>query len=219
MYLIQLFNENIGSCASGVTNVYVDDIEDFSKKYISVETKNIERVNRFLRSKAGEIVTDYYSDSPDYNIVTKVEAQDVSTKIYYSQDKTITLLNGYMYESVYYFGKLFFTTKYIKYDGKFYKLMKTSAFDCCHRNPFVYDKPWQKVYINGNKFWFYKDGDKTPYSAQSTGDFRGTSVETFVWHTADVFDNEEDMKSDMEITWPTDLQIVRVLKDLPGDAG
>ena len=44
-------------------------------------------------------------------------------------------------------------------------------------------------------------------------------METFVWHTADVFDNEEDMKSDMEITWPTDLQIVRVLKDLPGDAG
>lgn len=33
------------------------------------------------------------------------------------------------------------------------------------------------------------------------------------------FDNEEDMKADMEITWSTDQQIERVLQDLPGEAG
>ncbi len=219
MYLIQLFDENCASCTSGVTRVFVDDIEDFAKKYLSVETDNKERVDRFLRSKAGEIVTDYYSDSPKLNIVSEVNTRDISTKRCYSTDKTIVLINSYFCESIYYFKELIFEIRYVEYEDKFYKLIRSTAFSCCHRNPFDDEKPWQKIYINGNKFWLYKEENETPYSSKSTDDFRGVSLETFVWHMADVFDKEEDLKADMETTWPTDRQIERALKDLPGDAG
>ena len=204
MYLIQLFDENCVSCCSGVTKVFVDDIEDFSQKYLSEETKNKDRVDRFLRSKAGEVVTDYYTDSPDLNIVRKVETQEIAAKSYISTDKTITLLNSYYCESIYHFKRLVFPTRYIKYEGKFCKLIKPYAIDCCHRNPFDDEKPWRRIYINGNKFWLYKEEKETPDRSESTDDYQEISLESFVWHIADVFENEEDMKADMETTWPTD---------------
>ena len=54
LYLIQLFDYNCPSCTSGVTNVFVEDIEEFAKTYQSIE-KDKSRVERFLRSKAGII--------------------------------------------------------------------------------------------------------------------------------------------------------------------
>ena len=219
MYLIQLFDDNCGTCCSRVTNVFVDDIEDFSKHYLSVETKNTERVDRFLRSKAGEIVTDYYSDSPDLNIVRKMKTEDLATVRSFAKDKTITLINGYGCDSVYHFDRLIFTIRYIKCEDKYYKLIKTTASGCCHMNSFDSEKPWYRAVVHGNKFWFYKEDSETLYNSEKRSDFKGTTIESFVWHTADVFENEEDMKADMETTWPSDLQINRVLKDLPGDAG
>lgn len=72
LYLIQLFDYNCPSCTSGVTKVFAEDIEEFSKIYQSIEKDNA-RVERFLRSKSGEVVTDYYSDDSELNIVQKVQ--------------------------------------------------------------------------------------------------------------------------------------------------
>ena len=70
MYKITLYDCNLPSCVSGVFSIYCDDIEKFEKDWIQLESDK-ERIERFRKSKQGEMVTDYYSDSPELNIVQR----------------------------------------------------------------------------------------------------------------------------------------------------
>ena len=67
MYKITLFDYNCASCTSGTASFYVDDIDIFEEKWSKLETSP-ERIERFRRSKNGEVVTDYYSDDEELNI-------------------------------------------------------------------------------------------------------------------------------------------------------
>ena len=46
LYHIQLYDYNTVAFVSGVTNVFTEDIEDFSQKYLSLEDDK-ERIDRF----------------------------------------------------------------------------------------------------------------------------------------------------------------------------
>ena len=75
MYKITLFDYNCASCTSGTASFYVDDIDIFEEKWSKLETSP-ERIERFRRSKNGEVVTDYYSDDEELNIVQEDKAAD-----------------------------------------------------------------------------------------------------------------------------------------------
>lgn len=52
---------------------------------------------RYFRSKAGEIVTDYYSDAPELNIFQYAEYGTIEKrKTFHYKDKTFELHNGYL---------------------------------------------------------------------------------------------------------------------------
>ena len=80
MYKITLFDYNCPSCTSGVYEIYCDDIEEFEKEWTKLETDEF-RIERFRKSKAGEMVTDYYSDALELNIVQK----DETAELYYEK--------------------------------------------------------------------------------------------------------------------------------------
>ena len=105
MYKITLFDDNMPSCTSGTVSYYCDDIDKFEKEWIRLE-QDESRIERFRRSKAGEMVTDYYCDIPELNIVQK---EDMPRTFYerdvYIEDETITLRNGYGSETDYYIHK------------------------------------------------------------------------------------------------------------------
>lgn len=77
IYKITLFDANCPSCTSGTASFFTEDIDEFEHNYFSdenVESNQLEaQKQRYFRSKAGEIVTDYYSDAPELNIFQYAE--------------------------------------------------------------------------------------------------------------------------------------------------
>ena len=64
MYQITLYDDCSNPIADGTVSYYVDSLEEFEEKWVPYAEKNMkDRLKRYYRSKAGEIVTDYYSDS------------------------------------------------------------------------------------------------------------------------------------------------------------
>lgn len=221
LYFIQLFDYNCPNCVSGVTKVFVEDIEEFTRNYQEIE-KDSGRVERFLKSKSGEIITDYYSDDPDLNIVQRVSVEDLGYVKYTKREETISVENGYGWPSDYYFGLLVLEVRWIRYKDKFYKLVKPHGFDCAHISPFSLKNPWSCIEVYGNPFWICKGMDEKIYSSDSVESFKGTSLESYVWQVADIFDTEESMNEDKRLMSEqvlTEEQINRVFADIPGDAG
>lgn len=70
LYKVTLYDLWCHPIADGTEPFFTEDIEDFQKRWIKCGA-GAGRVERFLRSKAGELVTDWYSDDHDLNIVQK----------------------------------------------------------------------------------------------------------------------------------------------------
>ena len=218
LFYIQLFDRNCPSCCSGVTNVYVDDIDEFAEMYSQTEAdKN--RVDRLMRSKSGEIITDYYSDDPALNIVQSISVEDYGIKVVQRSECAVSLENGYGWDSEYYFRELVFEIRYIKWNGKYYKLMNPHAKGCCRKTLSDIENMWHKITIQGNKFWLYGESEDIPYESLPIDAFKDVTLDSFVWHMADQFETEQEMLTDKALPWPTTDQIIRAMADLPGDAG
>lgn len=218
LYQIQLFDYNCPSCVSGVTNVFTEDIEDFSENYLKIETDE-ERKDRFLRSKAGEIVIDYYSDDPELNIVKKVDVKDCGGTMKWRSDTLLFVQNGYGWPSGYFFKLLALEVRWIRYGENYYKLVKPRSMGCCHKNLIFSDKPWWKMKIHGNPFWLYRETIEVPFDSDSADTFRGTSLESYVWQVAEKYDTEAKMLEAQQNFRLSDEEITRVFADLSGDAG
>lgn len=218
IYLIHLFDYNCPSCTSGVTNVFVDDIDEFAEKYTQTEDDK-DRVEKLMCSKSGEIITDYYSDDPKLNIVQKVTIEDYGIKTVQQSECSVDLENGYGWDSKYYFSELVFKIRYIKWNNKFYKLMRPHAKGCCRQSLSDAANMWHKVYVVGNKFWIYQEEKDIPYQSMPKEAYNDVTLESFVWQLADSFETEQEMMADRSLAWPTTDQIIRAMADLPGDAG
>lgn len=95
MYKITLFDYCLPSVCSGTTSFFADDIEQFQRDWFALETDK-ERKKRFLQSKSGKIVTDYYSDDESLNIVQRDDnARVLAEETVRKKDTTIELVNGY----------------------------------------------------------------------------------------------------------------------------
>ena len=218
LYLIQLFDYNLPGFVSGVTKVFVEDIEQFSTRYQGIETDKA-RVERFLRSKSGEIVTDYYSDDPSLNIVQQVDVQELGYRMIWRRDQIISVENGFGCESDYWFKVLAMEIRWIKDKDTYYKLVKPSGRDCCIQDFSDVTRRWGRVTVMGNPFWIHKEKSKLPYASDSLDDYQGISLEAYVWQVADTFETEEEVKADMKMGWLSKEQISRAFADIPGDAG
>lgn len=69
MFKITLYDFNCNPICDGVVSFFTERLEDFEEGWMNSEEVEEDRKERYLRSKAGENVTDYYSDSPEFNIV------------------------------------------------------------------------------------------------------------------------------------------------------
>lgn len=202
LYMIQLMDYNCPTCCSGVTQVFAEDIEQFAQNYQCAE-KNKSRIERFLRSKEGEIVTDYYSDDPALNIVQKLDVHDYGCVKISRQNVELRVLNGYGFEAEYFFEELVCMVRWIRIQDKFYKLVKPAGKKGLNKNFISINDSWVEIIIFGNPFWLSQE----------------EILESYVWQVAEIFEEEEAMRADMKNEWLTKRQISNVFADLPGEAG
>ena len=107
MYKITLFDKNCCGFCSGTTFWFVENLEEFEKKWLPLQAKeDVSRVGRYYRSKFGELVTDYYSDNEELNIVQKIDCEILEEKTRIYKDKEVELVNTYNCKSTVLFDNL-----------------------------------------------------------------------------------------------------------------
>ena len=76
MYKITLYDKNCSPICDRTTFWFVEDLEQFEKNWLPLQCKyNVSTIEKYYRSKFGEVVTDYYSDNEELNIVQSVNCE------------------------------------------------------------------------------------------------------------------------------------------------
>ena len=223
MYKIQLFDLNsYPAFVSGVVEVYTDDIDEFEEHYLIQNRASDDQKARFLRSKSGEIVTDYYSDEPELNIVQEINVEILHTKQEIYEDIEVVVHAGSLCEYHYWFKKLVFDIRWVRIENGIEKIVKTQGFDC-------YEKEWGSerpiaIVVCGNPFWIVRGnasvgrwGRRKHYECSGDRCGVGDEIESYVWHPVDSFETEEAYIEDLAQKMMLESQMERALKDLPGD--
>lgn len=219
MYKITLFDANCPSCTSGVIRYFTDNIQEFKDRWEKLETDE-DTKERFNKSLNGEVITDYYSNAPELNIVQKDEkCKILKEKEIILEDEEITLENSYGYPSDYYIKSLKVIRKYVEFNNNLYRLDKfiidgiarlplmsqKGKYEgiCCYGNPIIEPKV--------SKLHFEYRDDFT--------EFRNEHFESICYIPTYWFDNPEDMAMDMDKETLSKEDILTLLMDIPGEAG
>ena len=135
---------------SGTINIFCEDIEDFQRRWFKLETEE-EPKERFLRSKNGEIVTDYYGNDPARNIVQ----HDLAT-VY--AERTVILHsvsfgeNEFSYDNMFYARRLELWFRWISFKGKYWRIASFTADGPCVKSILLRDG-YREVDCDGNPFF------------------------------------------------------------------
>lgn len=218
MYKITLYDSNIPSGASGTKSYYCENIDIFAEKWMQLETSE-DRKERFLRSKNGEMVTDYYSDSPDLNIVQ----EDKAAIIYFDKDvifsdKWLTLYNGFHWAIEFHFDELCVGLKYVRFRGSLLRLATYRARGVCRSNfPFP-GKKYCDVSCYGNPVLIESENQE-PFYSDHTENFKEKTIECIAYLPLGTFGDMKSMRKDFDNPDLSDEWLGRLLCDILGDAG
>lgn len=221
MYKITLFDCNCPSCCSGVFSCYCDDIDKFEEEWTKLE-EDEKVIERFRRSKAGEIVTDFYSDDPKLNIVQEDPEAEVffESKIEMRQRK-VKVYNAYDWETEIFADRYYFHIQYVKFMGEYLRLVKYKLYGVCQRD-YLGVANYRKNTCFGNPVLIQHYENKDKKFSDSTDDFRNDTVESIIYYPLGIFDSFEELRAAYEIDREnpfSDEELDLLLTDIPGEAG
>ncbi len=224
LYKLTFFDANCPSCFSGTVSFFSEDIEQFERLFfLNGDEFMQEKRQRFLKSKAGELVVDFYNDDPELNMVQWDENAELTdeTQIRYHQ-KDFVLENSYGCEVPIYAEDAVITIAQTKFKGKYYQLAKYELTGVCQVGLSPSDE-YENLYVWGNPIFIQK---RTVFPEQEDPDawsvrwyypkeqFLDSSVKTFCWVVLDYGDEPFPTKTAL-----TDEEIIRLMRDIPGEAG
>lgn len=227
IYKITFFDANGPAFASGVVPFFTEDIDDFERNYFSEENAKKHRLEkqkeRYFRSKAGENVTDYYTDDPEYNIFQFSESGHIcQRKSFHYKNRTFKLYNGYSCPVEIYAAETTIDMAEISFKkksddvGKRFLVTKYSMSGVC-RKDFFSDK-----YVDctpyGNPIFTVHIPEGLPYKGEKEM-FAECTLSTFAWEVLSCTECRDDDAYAFDITEPTDEELCEILCDIPGDAG
>lgn len=225
MYKITLYNLNCSPVCDGTVNFFTEDIEDFQERWFK---KNIsdDKKDAFLRSKAGEIVTDWYSDSPEYNIVQYDEDAVVyGEKTVNLEDVTFDVHNAYGCTEKYHVNHWTIHFKWIRFGKEYFRIASYKADGVCMYYDWI-DR-WEDVTCWGNEIIdnkvifepVYPIREKDKWPNPGFDDFEENCLETICYITNRYLKNEQDLKEDMDRFEVTDEVMDWLFRDVIGEAG
>jgi len=135
MYQIQLYDHNCSPICDGVIRFFTDDLAFFEKNWIPLmKGTDDARVKRYEKSKAGEIVTDYYSDDPKLNIVQEKNVDIIAERTYTETDVAKIIQNVYGFSSTYHMDCITYHIRYVRNvsDDELLKLCRYDITGICY---------------------------------------------------------------------------------------
>ncbi|MBR1816288.1 MAG: hypothetical protein IJ763_06265 [Lachnospiraceae bacterium] len=230
MYKITLYDYDLCPICDGTTFWFVEDLSEFEENWLPLQCRhNISTIERYYRSKLGEIITDYYSDSADLNIVQQADSKIISEKEYTYTDKEIELINAYAWDSKVEFDKLVIKLRVLQYADEYYLVGQYIGTGCRRISPGWnrwYDTETKYAQMNfyGNPIATYlaRDinwddfGSSDRYKDFYTNDkdfYKHEKVETFVWLPIKEVDEQYKIKR------LTKKELAILMRDIVGEAG
>ena len=230
MYKITLYDNNCSPICDGTTFWFVENLEEFEKKWLPLQAKeDVAIVERYYRSKFGEIVTDYYSDSEELNIVQKIDCEILEEKKRTYKDKEVELVNTYDCTTTVLFDKLKILLRVIRCNDEYYLVGQYFGYGCRRIDPMLNrwyntDGKYTQMGFYGNPVAEYLQRDinwddfdkEDAYKDFCTNDkdfYKHEKVETFVWLPIRKVDR------DYKIGRLSKEDLAILLKDIVGEAG
>ena len=226
MYKIELYDYNCSPICDGTTSFFTDDIEEFERQWFELEYDE-KRKERFARSKAGEMVTDYYNDSPELNIVQFDNARIYGERDVTLEDITFEATNAYWFTERYHVNQLEIHFQWIAFKNQYYRIASYSAIGVCMVGMFCDDR-LKSVECSGNRVLI----NKVVYDPKYLGwipesewpnptydDFRENTIQTICYITNAYFSDEKELQEDMKDFTVTDEVLDRLFADVIGEAG
>ena len=223
LYKVTLGDMNAPSCCSGVVRVYTKNINHFKREWMQLEQDDAVK-ERFNKSLNGEIVTDYYSDSPDLNIV-QFDSNCVihSEKEHILRKKEVELFNSYECARTVIINTMYIKRMYVEYNGQFLRLEKFKIKGIAQYNTHCFseedkDKKYTDIRCYGNPFLKHNRANDKFYYSNNLADF-SDEIKSICYYCTDVFDSLEAMEEDMKLNTVDDTALQIMLEDIPGEAG
>lgn len=230
MFKITLYDNNCNPICDGTTFWFVEDLEQFEENWLPLQCKqNVSTIERYYKSKSGEVVTDYYSDSEELNIVQQVNCKVLQEKIFEYTNKEVILKNTYDFETKILFDKLKIILRVQSCNDKYYLVGQYFGYGCRRVEQLYnrwYDKEVNYCQMNffGNPVAKYKARDinwddwekDDAYKDFYTNDkdfFKNESVETFVWLPI------KEVNEQYIISEPSMDCLALLMVDIVGEAG
>lgn len=216
MYKITLYDRNCNPICDGTAFWFVENLETFEKGWLSAQAvPDVKEIDRYYRSKHGEIVTDYYSDDPELNIVQEAESRVLAERMYTYQDKEITLYNAYRCPTTVQFDKLEIRLRVMTWNGQCFLCGQYAGLGC--KQIWTEDDdvfPYGVMNFYGNPIATYRSyfHKKEKWSDRKE-DFKHDKIETFVWLPI------KKVEEDYQIMELTEKELSELLQDIVGEAG
>ncbi len=223
MYKITLFDENCVSFVSGTVSFFTDELEEFERSWLGNPHVSDDKKMRYLRSKNGECVTDYYSDSEELNIVQQDEnAVILNEKEFVLDKKEFLLHNAFGCKVVVYAEKAYIKYKIIRFKDEEYLIGRYRLEGVCdveedritdvscYGNPVInLVKPSDATALN----------EKGRYRQDRTKEeFRNDMAETFVWILVYRRYSKKEIPFDDNFLLSDEI-LAELMTDIPGEAG
>lgn len=230
MYKITLYDQNCSPICDGTVFWFVEDLGEFEKNWLPLQSRHdVSTIERYYRSKFGEIVTDYYSDDPALNIVQQAGSEILQKKIYKYTNRIVELYNVYGYRTRIEFDSLLFTLLVLKYDTEYYLAGQYKGNGCRRISPiwnrwYKKETKYSQMNFFGNPVANYRCreiswddwGSDDAYKDFYTDDkafYQHEEIETFVWIPI------KKVAEDYKIHALTKNEIAGFMRDIIGEAG
>ena len=227
MYKVTLQDYNCSPIADGTVSFFAEDIEVFQKRWFALLGDDDDsRKERFLRSKAGEFVTDDCSDSPELNIVQQDEESLFAEKHIVLEKVTFEAFNAYGWPTQYHVNQWILRFRWIAFLEKFYGIAFYRANGVCEYSDFA-DR-WKSVECYGNPVLenvvaynprYNNRVDPSEWPAPGFDAFLENRLETICWLTSACFASEQAMKDDLSSFEVSKEIMNQLFADVVGEAG
>lgn len=226
MYMITLYDMSSCPVSDRVARFFTEDIDHFEQNWIPLCQKMgaFDRIDRFLRSKAGECVTDYYTNFARLNIIQHDQkAKLLKEKQFVLKDVTFFATNAYGWQEQYHVDEWHCTFRWIHFQNNYFRIFGFRANGVCMingeflRDVSCYGNP---VLINSKKFIVeYDRGVPIIDHPLTYNDFAENHIETFCWQAGKHFKTEQDAMADHQRFTVTDDVFDRMFREVIGEAG
>lgn len=226
MYKITVYDQNCCPICDWTVNFFAEDIEEFQRRWFAMDGVSEELKDRFLRSKAGEVVTDWYDNNPKLNIVQRDKGTVYGERTVVLDHVTFEAHNIYDWPSKFHVNRWTIRFQWIRFQDEYYRIASYRADGVCTYNDFV--QRWDYVTCYGNPVLentVKYDPDCYGRAVQGVEDEPGfdafweNRIETICWLTNRVFADEAELKRDISAFEVTEEVMDLLFADVVGEAG